>query len=168
MSNGGTGTLSYSASDNAAWLSVVARRAARRPAALSVSVNAAGLARRHAHGQRDRSPRPGRAARRRSIPVTLTVAPAGGQLLGGANVIGTDTSSAQVGGARSTGSRRRPTGTATQLRLYVDGASSATRLVLGLYGDANGTADEPARLRLDDDGDARRLERGHARARRSR
>src|SRR5829696_3180216 len=92
-----------------------------------------------------RRPRPSRrpstpSGSPQTIPVTLAVAPAGGQLLGGANVIGTSTSSAQVGWGEIYRLTATTTGTVTQLRLYVDGASTANRLVLGLYGDANGTA----------------------------
>jgi alpha-glucoside transport system permease protein len=55
--------------------------------------------------------------------VTLTVAPPGGELLGGANVIGTGTSAATAGAAEAYRLTATTTGTTTKLRLYVDGAS---------------------------------------------
>jgi glucose/arabinose dehydrogenase/PKD repeat protein len=63
--------------------------------------------------------------------------------LAGAGVIGTNTSSASPGTGevyRITAGRSGP---ATSLRLYLDGSSAASKLVLGLYADAGG---EPGSL----------------------
>lgn len=138
VANGGSGTLSYTASDDASWLSV-APASGSAPATLTATVNAAGLAA-GTYTAAVTVTAAGATGSPQSIPVTLTVAPAGGgELLGGANVIGTNTSSAPAGAAEVYRLTAGTTGTTTKLRLYVDGANAATRLTLGLYGDASGT-----------------------------
>ena len=51
--------------------------------------------------------------------------------------------------------------TAIALRLYVADARTATALVLGLYADSGGAADDAARERAAQHAGGRRLERGH-------
>jgi glucose/arabinose dehydrogenase len=136
IANGGSGTLSYSATDDASWLSLTPASGSA-PGNVSASVDAAGLAA-GTYTATVTITSAGTANSPQTVPVTLTVAPPGGELLGGANVIGTSTSSAPVGAAEAYRLSATTTGTTTKLRLYVDGASAATRLTLGLYGDAGG------------------------------
>jgi glucose/arabinose dehydrogenase/PKD repeat protein len=138
VSNAGSGTLTYTAADDAAWLSVSPASGAV-PGSVSVSVDAAGLAAGTYNGNVTISSA-GAAGSPQVVPVTLTVAPAGGVLLGGADVIGSGKSSAPVGAGEAYRLTASATGTATKLRLYVDTGNGATRLTLGLYGDAGGTA----------------------------
>jgi hypothetical protein len=70
--------------------------------------------------------------------VTLTVSPAGSGTLAGADVIGTNTSSAPAGAGEAYRITAATTGSATRLRLYVDASTTATKLQLGLYADSGG------------------------------
>jgi PKD repeat protein len=60
-----------------------------------------------------------------------------GQKLAGADVIGTNTSAADVGRGEVYRTTATAAGTATSLRLYVDAGSTATQLGLGLYANAS-------------------------------
>jgi glucose/arabinose dehydrogenase len=137
ISNAGSGTLSFTATDDAAWLSV-APSGGSAPASVAATVNVAGLAA-GSYSANVTITAAGASGSPQVIPVTLTVAPPGGDLLGGANVIGTNTSAAPVGAAEVYRLTAATTGSTTKLRLYVDPANAATRLTLGLYGDASGT-----------------------------
>ena len=75
--------------------------------------------------------------------IVTTAPPAGTDTLGGAAVVGTNLSSAPPGAGRPTRSRAPSPAPSTRLRLYVDGSSTATQLVLGLYSDLG---DAPAAL----------------------
>jgi glucose/arabinose dehydrogenase len=63
--------------------------------------------------------------------------------LAGADVIGTNTSSAPAGRGEVYRTTAGRTGVATSLRIYLDGTSRASRLILGLYADVGG---EPGAL----------------------
>jgi glucose/arabinose dehydrogenase len=139
VSNTGTGSLSFTASDDATWLSETPTSGAAGQD-IKVSVNTAGLAAGTYSanltinaGSASGSPK--------VVPVTLTVAdtpPPGDTTLGGASVIGTNTSSAPAGAGEAYRFTASTAGTAGKLRLYVDGGSAATQLVLGLYSDSGG------------------------------
>jgi glucose/arabinose dehydrogenase len=137
VANAGSGALSYTASDDAAWLSV-APASGSAPANIAATVNIAGLAA-GTYSANVTITAAGAGSSPQVIPVTLNVAPPGGELLGGANVVGTNTSAAPVGAAEVYRLTAATSGSTTKLRLYVDPANAATRLTLGLYGDASGT-----------------------------
>jgi Concanavalin A-like lectin/glucanases superfamily/Viral BACON domain len=136
VTNTGTGTLSFTASDDATWLSETPTSGGANTD-VTVSVNAAGLTAGTYSanltidaGSASGSPK--------VVPVTLTVTdppPSGNTTLGGATVVGTGKSSQQPGVGEVYRFTAATSGTAGRLRLYVDTGTTATGLVLGLYTD---------------------------------
>ena len=114
IANGGTGTLSFTASDDAAWLSV-APASGSAPATVTATVNTAGLAA-GTYTANVTVAASGATGSPQTIPVTLTVSPAATELLGGANVIGTNGSSAPVGAAEVYRLTASTTGTTKHMR----------------------------------------------------
>jgi glucose/arabinose dehydrogenase/PKD repeat protein len=143
VTNAGTGTLSFSASDDADWLSV-SPTGGSAPDDVTVTVDTTGL-------------EPGTytagvtidggavSGSPTTIPVTLTVTPAPepGETLLGFDAIGLNHSSAPAGAGEAYRLTATATGVATRLRLYVDDSTTADALVLGLYADGSG---EPTSL----------------------
>src|SRR4051812_7565332 len=71
---------------------------------------------------------------------TATFAPGAVQLLAGTDTIGTGTSTAFAGGGEAYRTTATVSGPALALRLYLDASNAATRLVMGIYSEADGDA----------------------------
>lgn len=144
IANTGQGDLHFTVSDDAGWLTV-APSGGSAPATLAVAVDLDGLAP-GTHEAAVTIRADGISGSPATIPVRLIVstAPAPGtDTLGGATIIGTSASSAPPGAGEAYRIAGAATGTASRLRLYVDGTNAATKLELGLYADLGG---EPAAL----------------------
>ena len=139
VSNTGGGSLSFTASDDASWLSVNPTSGTQGQD-VTAAVNIAGLTAGTYSanvtinaGSASGSPK--------VVPVTLTVAdtpPPGDTTLGGSNQIGTSASSAPVGAGEAYRFTATTSGTAGKLRVYVDSGNAATQLIGGLYADSGG------------------------------
>ena len=139
ITNGGSGTLNYTISDDASWLTVTPSSASA-PGTATVSVDPTGLTAGTyaanitvAAGSATGSPA--------VIAVTFTLNPAstgGSTTLAGSDQTGTDVSQASAGGGEVYKISAAGSGTAAKLSLYVDGGSTAGKLVLGLYSDVAG------------------------------
>ena len=147
VANSGGGSLAFSASSSAPWLTVSAS-GAQAPATLTVAANPAGLAPGTYSatvtvdaGSAGGSPR--------SVPVTLNVAsppppppPPPATLLGSAS-IQPNRDSTSAGTAEAFQTVAAATGSMTRLNVYLDASNRATRLVAGVYANGNG---HPGRL----------------------
>ena len=139
VSNTGGGSLTFTASDDASWLSV-SPASGSQGQDVTATINIAGLSAGTYSanvtidaGSASGSPK--------VVPVTLTVAdpaPPGDTTLGGSNQVGTNSSSAPVGAGEAYRFTAGTSGVAGKLRVYVDTGSAATQLVAGLYADSGG------------------------------
>src|SRR5206468_2548899 len=120
VTNSGGGSLSYTVSDDAAWLSE-SPASGTAPGSPSVSVNATGLAA-GTYTATITVDGGGVSGSPKTVPVSLTVSPAqapGGTLMG-SEAVGTDISSAPAGAAEAYQMTAAVTGNASKLRAYVD------------------------------------------------
>ncbi|HEY6886160.1 MAG TPA: choice-of-anchor D domain-containing protein, partial [Solirubrobacter sp.] len=139
VANSGEGTLAFTVSDNAPWLTVTPTSGSA-PATLSAAVDTSGLAA-GTYNANIVIDAGGISGSPSTIPVSLivtTAPPAGTDTLGGAAVVGTNASSADPGAGEAYQITGAVSGAVSRLRLYVDGSSTATQLVLGLYSDLGG------------------------------
>jgi glucose/arabinose dehydrogenase len=139
VANTGGGTLNFTAADDAAWLSVTPG-SGTAPQDVTAAVNTAGLAA-GTYSANVTITASGATGSPKAVPVTLTVSdppPTGTTTLGGSEQIGTSVSSAPAGAGEAYRFTATTTGVANKLRLYVDGGSAASQLILGLYGDSGG------------------------------
>jgi hypothetical protein len=139
VSNTGSGTLDFTTSDDAPWLSVTPT-SGTADRDVTVSVDTTGLAAGTYSanvtvdgGSATGSPK--------VVPVTLTVSappPPGTTTLAGSEQVGTNLSEAPAGAGEVYRITAAASGTASKLRLYVDGSTAARQLVLGIYADSGG------------------------------
>jgi hypothetical protein len=142
VGNNGGGTLNFTASDSATWLSV-SPGSGSAPKDVTVSVDTTGLAAGtyNANVTIDAGTATGSP---KTVPVTLTLSAAGSSVkLAGADVIGTSTSQQTGRRAEAYRTTASSSGTATAARLYVDTGTTATELTMGVYADLGG---EPSSL----------------------
>jgi glucose/arabinose dehydrogenase len=135
VSNTGGGTLSYTATDDAPWMSE-APTSGSAPANVSVSISIAGLAAGTYTGNVTIDGG-GATGSPKTIPVTLTVSPTAppGTTIAGTETVGTNVSSAPAGAAEAYQITASTTGTASKLRVYIDNSTTAGEVVLGVYAD---------------------------------
>jgi outer membrane protein assembly factor BamB len=139
VTNQGAGSLTFSATPNAGWLTVTPTTGSA-PATLSVQPNISGLAAGTYTGTITVTPNSGAA---QTISVTLTVTGQGlNTLLGDGNIESTQDDNA-AGHAEAFPTTAVASGNLTQLRVYVDQGSAASNLVVGLYSNSSG---RPAQL----------------------
>ena len=75
-----------------------------------------------------------------SATYTATFDPGADQVLAGTAAVGTGVSQAFLGGGEAYRTKATVTGPVLALRLYLDGGSTASRVIMGLYSDADGDA----------------------------
>jgi unsaturated chondroitin disaccharide hydrolase len=147
VANGGGGSLPFTASASAPWLTASAS-AVEAPATVTVTANPAGLAP-GSYAATVTVDGGGASGSPRTVPVTLTVAappppppPPPTVLLGNASVQPNRDSTA-AGTAEAFRTTATATGSIAKLSVYLDASNRATRLVAGVYANANG---HPGRL----------------------
>jgi glucose/arabinose dehydrogenase len=139
VANTGGGSLSFTAADDATWLSETPTSGAAGQD-VTVSVDATGLAA-GTYNANLTITASGASGSPKVVPVTLTVSaapPSGTTTLGGSEQVGASVSSAPAGAGEAYRFTATTSGTAGKLRLYVDGGSAATQMILGLYADSGG------------------------------
>lgn len=139
VANSGSGALSWSAADDAAWLTE-SPAAGTAPGTVSVSSSAAGLAAGTYNG-RVTVTASGAQGSPASVPVTLTVSappPPGVTTLVGAQTVQPQADYNLAGTAEAFEIATAAAGTLSTLNVYLDAGANATKVVAGLYADAAG------------------------------
>jgi glucose/arabinose dehydrogenase len=139
VSNSGGGTLDFTTSDDASWLSVTPA-AGSAPKDVSVAVDTTGLAS-GTYTANVTVDSAGASGSPKVIPVTLTVSaapPPGDAILGGSDQVGSHTSEAPAGAGEAYRFTAGTSGPAGKLKVFVDGSTAASQLVVGLYSDVGG------------------------------